>query len=194
MITIIDYNLGDINNLLIALTDLRIKYKVTKNENDIIGSDKIILPGTEEAFSAVRRLHLLNLFTVLRIIKKPVLGIGLGMQLLSDFSKEGDVACLGKFSGIVEKFDTRNSIVPFSGNFSLKMEKDNLLFKNIDINSQYSFRNSYYLPIKDYTLAVARNGIDFSAAIYKDNFYGVQFHPEESGEAGLHLLKNFSDL
>lgn len=194
MITIIDYNLGNVDGLANALTLTGIKYKITKNENDIIGAERIILPGTEEAFSAVKKLHLLNLFTVLRIIKKPVLGIGLGMQLLSEFSREGDVACLGKFEGIVEKFTDTISNVPFSGNYTVKIEKECLLFQNIERSAEFRFRNSYYLPVRDYTWATAVNGISFSAAIKKDNFYGVQFHPEESEKAGLMLLKNFSEL
>jgi imidazole glycerol-phosphate synthase subunit HisH len=194
MITIIDYNLGSVENVAEALTLSGIKFKITRNENEIIGSDKIILPGTEEAYFAVKKLHLLNLFTVLRIVKKPVLGIGLGMQLLSEFSKEGDVACLGKFTGIVERFDNTISKVPFSGNYNIKIKKESLLFRDIVDTAEFRFRNSFYLPNSSYTSATANNGINFSAAIEKDNFYGVQFHPEESGKAGLTLLKNFSDL
>ena len=194
MLTIIDYNLGSIDKVAEALTVSSIKFRITKNETDILGSDKLLLPGTEEALSAVKKLHLLNLFTVLRIVKKPVLGIGLGMQLLSEFSKEGDVACLGKFAGTVEKFDTAISKVPFSGNYKIRIEKKSKLFQDIDETAEFSFRNSFYLPINDYTTAYANNGVNFSAAIERDNFYGVQFHPEESGKNGLILLRNFSEL
>ena len=194
MLTLIDYNLGSIVKVTDALTTAGIKFKITKNETDIIGSEKIILAGTEEALSAVKKLHLLNLFTVLRIVKKPVLGIGLGMQLLSEFSKEGDVACLGKFAGTVDKFDIAISKVPFSGNYKINKERNSKLFQNIDETAEFCFRNSFYLPVNDYTTAYAHNGINFSASIEKDNFYGVQFHPEESGESGLTLLRNFSEL
>jgi glutamine amidotransferase len=194
MMTIIDYNLGSVDKVADALTISGIKFKVTKNENDIIGSEKIILPGTEEALSAIKKLHLLNLFTVLRIVKKPVLGIGLGMQLLSEFSKEGDVTCLGKFAGTVERFDPVISKIPFNGNHKIRIEKASKLFHNIDETAEFSFSNSYYLPVNDYTNAYANNGINFSAVIEKDNFYGVQFHPEESGKNGLTLLRNFSEL
>jgi imidazole glycerol-phosphate synthase subunit HisH len=194
MLTIIDYNLGSIDKVADALLVSGIKFKITKDENDIIGSEKIILPGTEEALLAIKKLHLLNLFTVLRIVKKPVLGIGLGMQLLSEFSREGDVACLGKLTGTVEKFDTVISKVPFSGNYKIRIKKNSKLFKNIDETAEFRFRNSFYLPVNDYTTAYAINGVNFSAAIEKDNFYGVQFHPEESGKDGLTLLRNFSEL
>jgi imidazole glycerol-phosphate synthase subunit HisH len=194
MLTIIDYNLGSVDKVADSLTVLGIKFTITRNENDIIGSEKIILSGTEEALSAVKKLHLLNLFNVLRIIKKPVLGIGLGMQLLSDFSKEGDVACLGKFTGTVEKFNNTISKVPFSGSYKIKTDKNSILFKNLDATAEFIFRNSFYLPVNDYTTAYAINGVSFSAAIEKDNFYGVQFHPEESGKNGLTLLRNFAEL
>ena len=194
MLTIIDYNLGSVDKVADSFTLLGIKFKITRNENDIIGSEKIVLSGTEEALSAIKKLHLLNLFSVLRIVKKPVLGIGLGMQLLSEFSREGDVACLGKFAGTVEKFENTISKVPFSGSYKIRIDKNSILFDDIDETAEFMFRNSFYLPVNDYTTAYAQNGINFSAAIEKDNFYGVQFHPEESGESGLRLLRNFSEL
>jgi glutamine amidotransferase len=194
MITIVDYKLGGADKVAEALTVVGVKFRITRNENEIIGSRKIILPGKEEAYSAVKKLHLFNLFNVLRIVKKPVLGIGLGMQLLSEFSKEGDVACLGKFPGTVKKFSDPLAKVPFNENSNIKFEKDNPLFKKITQLDEFRFGNSYYLDVNDYTTATAFNGIKFTAAIEKDNFYGVQFHPEESGNAGLQLLLNFSEL
>ena len=192
MLTIIDYNLGGVTKVADVLSGSGINFKITKNENDIISSERIILPGNEEAFTAVKKLHLLNLFTVLRIVKKPVLGIGLGMQLLSEYSKEGDVACLGKFPGIVNKFNMDGSIVPFKGNFKVKVIKESTLFNGMEENAEFFFCNSYYLAESEYTIATSINGIPFSASIQKDNFYGVQFHPEESGDSGLQLLQNFS--
>ena len=194
MLTIIDYNLGSVDKVADSFTLLGIRFKITRNENDIIGSEKIVLSGTEEALSAVKKLHLLNLLSVLRIVKKPVLGIGLGMQLLSEFSKEGDVACLGKFAGTVEKFENTISQVPFSGSYKIRIDKNSILFNDIDETAEFRFRNSFYLPVNDYTTAHSINGVSFSAAIEKDNFYGVQFHPEESGKDGLTLLRNFAKL
>ena len=194
MLTIIDYNLGNVDKVADALTVSGIRFKITRNENDIIGSEKNILSGSEEALPAVKKLHLLNLFTVLRIVKKPVLGIGLGMQLLSEFSKEGGVACLGKFAGTVEKFDNSISKVPFTGSYKIRADKNSFLFKGIDENAEFQFRNSFYLPVNEYTTAHAINGVSFSAAIERDNFYGIQFHPEESGKDGLTLLRNFAEL
>jgi imidazole glycerol-phosphate synthase subunit HisH len=194
MLTIIDYNLGSVDKVADSFTLLGIRFKITRNENDIIGSEKIVLSGTKEALSAIKKLHLLNLFSVLRIVKKPVLGIGLGMQLLSEFSREGDVACLGKFAGTVEKFESTISKVPFSGSYKIRTDKNSILFNDIDETAEFRFRNSFYLPVNDYTTAHSINGVSFSAAIEKDNFYGVQFHPEESGKDGLTLLRNFAEL
>jgi glutamine amidotransferase len=194
MLTIIDYNLGGVTRVADVLSAAGIIFKITRNENDIISSEKIILPGTEEAFSAVKKLHLLNLFTAMRLVKKPVLGIGLGMQLLSEFSKEGDVACLGKFPGVVSKFSASGSIIPFTGLFRINVKKQNPLFTGIDENAEFFFCNSFYLSENEYTSASATNGISFSASISKENFYGVQFHPEESGDAGLKLLLNFLEI
>ena len=194
MLTIIDYNLGSVDKVADSFTLLGIRFKITRNENDIIGSEKIVLSGTEEALSAVKKLHLFNLFSVLRIVKKPVLGIGLGMQLLSEFSREGDVACLGKFAGTVEKFENTISQVPFSGSYKIRIDKNSILFNDIDETAEFRFRNSFYLPVNDYTTAHSINGVSFSAAIEKDNFYGVQFHPEESGKDGLTLLRNFAEI
>lgn len=194
MLTIIDYKLGGVNKVADALNEAGVKFRITRNENDIIGSEKIILPGFEEAYSAVKKLHLLNLFTELRIVKKPVLGIGLGMQLLSEFSKEGDVACLGKFPGTVTKFSDAISKVPFNESANIIIEKENPLFNKINASDKFSFCNSFFLEINKHTIASAENGIKFTAAIAKDNFYGVQFHPEDSGDAGLQVLLNFSEL
>ena len=194
MLTIIDYKLGSVDKVADALNEAGVKFRITRNENDIICSEKIILPGTEEAFSAVKKLHLLNLFTVLRIVKKPVLGIGIGMQLLSEFSKEGDVACLGKFPGTVTKFSEPAAKVPFTENSNIRIEKGSKLFNKIKDMDEFRFCNSYFLEINEYTTASAFNGIRFTAAIEKENFYGVQFHPEESGNAGLQLLLNFAEL
>ena len=194
MLTIIDYKLGGVDKVADALTRAGIKFRITTNENDIIGSEKIILPGNEKAFSAVKKLHLLNLFTVLRIVKKPVLGIGLGMQLLSEFSREGDVACLGKFPGTVKRFSTPNAKIPFDENTSIRILKKSPLFNKINDSDTFFFCNSFYLEVNGFTTASTDNDILFSAAIEKDNFYGVQFHPEESGEAGLKILLNFSEL
>lgn len=194
MVVVIDYEFGGAVHVAEALKKLNIDFICSKNEAEISKADKIILPGLEQAGKAVRKLHLLNLFTSMRIFKKPVLGIGLGMQLMSEFSKEGDVACLGIFPGTVDKFlDSNEKLASFTS-IQVKITSPNKLFDNIPSGSGFYFCNKYYLNPSEFTIATAMHGVEFSAAIHKDNFYGVQFHPENSGEVGLQLLKNFCSL
>lgn len=194
MVVIVDYEFGGATPVAETLSKLNIDFKCSKNEDSISQAEKIILPGIEQAGKAVRKLHLLNLFTYLRIFKKPILGIGLGMQLMSEFSKEGDVACLGIFPGTVDKFADDSDKLSTVSSLNVKILKKNKLFENIESGTGFYFCNNFYLNPSEYTIAVANNGVEFSAAMQKDNYYGVQFHPENSGEQGLQLLKNFCSL
>jgi len=194
MISVIDYGSGNIQSVLNALDDLNVDYKVTNNEQVIYNSDKIIFPGVGEASFAVRKLHVLNLFTMLRVVKKPMLGICLGMQLLCEKSAEGDVVCLGVFPGSTEKFDESKNKVPHMGWNKVKTISNSQLFKNIPDESFFYFANSYYVPLNRFTTASSNYGVDFSAVIEKENYFGVQFHPEKSGKVGIQLLKNFIEL
>ena len=194
MIALIDYGAGNVASVANALTELKQEYKITKNEVEICKADKVIFPGVGEASFAIKQLHMLNLFTVLRIVKKPMLGICLGMQLMADFSKEGDVTCLGIFPGGAEKFDPAVTKVPHMGWNDISIKKGSKLFEGIKDGEHFYFANSYYLPENDYTTSVTNNKISFSASLEKDNYYGVQFHPEKSSDAGLKLLRNFIEL
>lgn len=191
MIALIDYGAGNIKSVMNALDDLKVEYVVTAREIDINKSDKIIFPGVGEASFAIRRLHLNNLFTLLRITRKPLLGICLGMQLLADKTEEGNVNCLGIIPTVCKKFDEEKLKVPQMGWNKVAIKKSSQLFDEIPDESFFYFANSYYMLENDFTIAKANYGIDFTAAIQKDNFYGVQFHPEKSGEVGIKLLKNF---
>jgi glutamine amidotransferase len=113
------------------------------------------------------------------------------MQILCEKSKEGNVACLGIFESTVQKFDNSILNVPHMGWNKVELVKESKLFEGIPNKTDFYFANSYYVPVNNNTIASSEYGIEFSAAIEKDNFYGVQFHPEKSGEAGLKLLKNF---
>lgn len=194
MIALIDYGAGNVASVANALTELKQEYKITSNEVEICKADKVIFPGVGEASFAIKQLHMLNLFTVLRIVKRPMLGICLGMQLMADFSKEGDVTCLGIFPVEAEKFDPAVTKVPHMGWNQVKFKKGSKLFEGIDDGEHFYFANSFYLPESDYTTSVTDNKISFSASLEKDNYYGVQFHPEKSSDAGLKLLRNFLEL
>lgn len=194
MIAVIDYGAGNVASVANALSQLNKDYKISNNELEICKADKIIFPGVGEASFAIKQLHLLNLFSLLRIIKKPMLGICLGMQLMMDSSAEGNVACLGIFPGVVQKFDSSKTKVPHMGWNDIKLLKESKLFDGIKNGERFYFANSFYVPVNKFTTSITNNNIDFSASLEKDNFYGVQFHPEKSGDAGLKILKNFCEL
>ncbi len=194
MIALIDYGAGNVASVANALTELKQDYKITNNEFEICRADKIIFPGVGEASFAIRQLHMYNLFTVLRIVKKPILGICLGMQLMTDFSTEGNVTCLGIFPCRVEKFDDKKTKVPHMGWNDIEIVKESKLFSDIKNGERFYFANSFYVPQTEFSTSLTENGIKFSASLEKGNYYGVQFHPEKSGEAGLKLLKNFIEL
>ena len=194
MIALIDYGAGNVASVANALIKLEQEFKITNKEADICNSNKVIFPGVGEASFAIRQLHILNLFTIMRIVKKPMLGICLGMQLMVDHSTEGDVACLGIFPGTAQKFDAAKTKVPHMGWNAIQITGDSKLFKGIKNGEHFYFAHSYYVPVNEFTTAVSNNNIDFSASLEKGNYYGVQFHPEKSGDAGLKLLKNFIEL
>jgi imidazole glycerol-phosphate synthase subunit HisH len=194
MIAVIDYGAGNVASVANALTQLGENYKITNNEVEILGADKVIFPGVGEASFAIKQLHKLNLFPVLRVTKKPILGICLGMQLMVDYSSEGNVSCLGIFPGKVEKFNHEKTKVPHIGWNDIQIQTESKLFNGIKSGERFYFANSYYVPQTGYTTSVTQNDVVFSASLEKDNCYGVQFHPEKSGDAGLKVIKNFVEL
>ena len=194
MIGLIEYGAGNTASVANALTGIGAEYIITNKEQEIVNCDKIIFPGVGEASSAVKKLHLLNLFNFFRLVKKPMLGICLGMHLFCDKSDEGNVSCLGILPTTVKKFDSEKVKVPHMGWNQVKILKNNKLFADINDEEYFYFAHSFYLPKNDYTIATAYYNEDFCAALEIDNYYGVQFHPEKSGEAGTKLLKNFIEL
>lgn len=194
MIVIIDYGddwLGKITEAVKKITD---DFIISRNEIEICRSDKIIFSGSGSASVAMRKIHLLNLNSVLRIIKKPMLGIGLGMQLMADYSTEGNISCLGILPGTAIKFNQQGDDEDFKGLKKVKFYKSSALFKGIKDNTQFYFNNSYYLPNSDLTTSICQNDIAFCSSMENENSYAVQFHPEMSGDAGLLLLKNFIEM
>lgn len=194
MIAIIDYDAGNVQSVKNALNDIGIDYKVSNSEFVICNADKIIFPGVGEASSAMQKLHLYNLVNLLRIVKKPILGICLGLQLFGNHSSERNTNCLGIIDANVFKFNEDKVTVPHMGWNKVEFVKESKLFDRIDNNSYFYFANSYYLENNEHTIATAKHDVDFSAAIEHNNYYGVQFHPEKSGEVGIKLLKNFIEL
>ena len=194
MIALIDYGAGNVASVANALNELGQKYKITNSETEICRAEKVIFPGVGEASFAIKQLHKLNLYSLLRIVKRPILGVCLGMQLMADFSTEGNIQCLGIFPGEVLKFDSQMVKVPHMGWNDIHFKKESKLFSGITEGERFYFANSYYLPVNEFTTSYCNNSIDFSASMEKENYYGVQFHPEKSSDAGLKVLKNFIEL
>ena len=195
-IAIVKYNAGNIQSVLFALERLGYSGFVTDDPEDLKNADKVIFPGQGEASSAMKYLKEKNLHKIIKNLKQPLLGICLGMQLLADFSEEGNTECLGIIPSRVRKFDfdAKNPLpVPQIGwNKIFNLKSD--LFRNIPNNSFVYFIHSYYFELGQWTISEANYGINFSAAVKYKNFYGTQFHPEKSGDTGEKILKNFLEI
>lgn len=194
MIIIIDLGKENTANIQQALDELSIEYKVTSSEYEICRANCVILCGYGEASAGLKKLHLMNLFTVMRIIKRPLLGIGLGMQLMSTYSSEGNVSCLGIFPGSTEKFSAPAPDKRHTGMFPIHVQSESKILSGVRSDDKFYFDHSYYLPVAENTTSVSEFGINFSASMEKDKSFGVQFHPEKSGDAGLLILKNFLSI
>lgn len=192
-IAIIQYGAG--NLFSVANLIRRLGYTVTCTDNpDILRqADKVIFPGVGQAASAMQRLQANGLDTLIPRLEMPVLGICLGMQLLCNRSEEGNVKGLGIFPADVVKFPATGKI-PHMG-WNQVLFQDSPLSRGIGEQEWMYFAHSYYLSPNDYTTATCTcNQIPFSAVIHKDNFWGCQFHPEKSAEAGQQLIQNFLNL
>lgn len=191
-VVIIKYNAGNVQSVAIALERLGCSALVTGDAHEISSADKVIFPGVGEASSAMSFLNEKNLDKVIRDLEQPVLGICLGMQLLCNHSEEGNVDCLGIFDTEVKKFtgELKSPQVGWNNIYNLETG----LFKGVSENSYCYFVNSYYAALCGESIAQSEYGIKFSSALQKDNFYGVQFHPEKSAAAGEMILKNFLSL
>jgi imidazole glycerol-phosphate synthase subunit HisH len=192
MIAIIRYNAGNIRSVQNALLRLGYDSKITDNIEEINGADKIIFPGVGEASSAMKYLKERELDKVITSLKQPVLGICLGLQLMTLYSEEGDTECLKIFDTSVRLFPQVDKVPHMGWNnfFSLKGE----MFSGISTSDNVYYVHSYYPEISTSTIAVCDYILPFSAAMKKNNFYATQFHPEKSASVGERILKNFLEL
>lgn len=190
---IVKYNAGNIQSVLFALERIGMQAAVTDDKEAILSADKIIFPGVGEASTAMHYLKERNLDQVIRAARQPLLGICLGMQLLCNHSEENDTQCLGLFDVQVKRFTSTTLKIPQIGWNNIRV-KHHPLFKGVADNSYCYFVHSYYAELNNDTIAMANYEVDFSCALAKDNFYGVQFHPEKSADAGEQILKNFLAL
>ncbi len=196
MIGIVYYGAGNIFSLTAALDRLGLSYGMIKTAEDFEKYDRYIIPGVGHAGSAMQKLKDSGLVSSIIKLKKPVLGICVGMQLLTKHSEEGDSLLTDIIPLETKLFSEILKVkVPHTGWNKVIQNIGTPLFNNIPLGSHFYFVHSYFIEFNsNFTIALAEYGIKFSAVIQKDNFYGVQFHPEKSGLAGEQLLKNFAHL
>lgn len=199
MITIIDYQAGNLFSVQNALKQIGVKSSVTSNPKDVIKAKKIIFPGVGAAGSAMKNLKELNLIAPIKDYLKsnrPFLGICLGAQILLSESEENKAKCLDIILGKNKRIRSKSLAVPHMGWNQVRIIKKNKLFTDIPDNSFFYFVHSYYLNPENKTAIIGETeySINFASALQMNNLYAVQFHPEKSAEQGLKLLNNFCKL
>ncbi|STO63244.1 imidazole glycerol phosphate synthase, glutamine amidotransferase subunit with HisF [Haemophilus parahaemolyticus] len=190
-ITIIDTGCANLSSVKFAFDRLGYNAEITSDLNKIKSADKLILPGVGTAIAAMRNLQDRKLIKTIQNLTQPVLGICLGMQLMTEFSEEGNVPTLNLMRGKTERIPDTGLPLPHMGWNCVRYAEDCPLFDGIEQDSHFYFVHSYAVLPNENTAATSHYGVDFSAAIARGNFYGVQFHPERSGKNGALLLKNF---
>jgi glutamine amidotransferase len=192
-LVIIKYNAGNIQSVSFALERLSVQFSITDDPEEIKSADKVIFPGVGEASTTMKYLKERKLNHVITSLKQPTLGICLGMQLMCKHSEEYDTPCLGIFDETVKKFIPQGDMkVPHMGWNNLSI-KDSWLDPSLEGEYTY-FVHSYYVPVNENTSAVTAYINPFSAAMHKENFYAVQFHPEKSASAGVKVLQSFLEV
>jgi len=191
-IVIINYGAGNIQSIKFAIQRLGYEAVLSSNPEEIKAADKVIFPGVGEASSAMNKLRTTGLDALIPQLKQPVLGICLGMQLMCNSSEEGATRGLGIYDVDVVEFDDTLKVPQIGWNQITNLESD--LFNGI-YESEYMYLvHSFYAPLNKCTIATTNYNINYSSALQKNNFYGVQFHPEKSSTAGSQILKNFLEL
>ena len=191
-IAIIDYGAGNVQSVLFALKRLGFEGTVTNDWNTIKSADKVIFPGVGEASSAMKMLQESGLDVLIPTLKQPVLGICLGMQLMCEHSEEGNTNGLGIFDVNVVKFSQEVKVPQMGWNTIYNLKTP--LFEGIKENEFMYLVHSYYASLSENTIATTNYELEYSTALQRENFFGVQFHPEKSGIFGEQILKNFLNL
>lgn len=199
-LVIIDTGCANIASVKYAVQRLGIGVDVSRDAQEIKRAQRVILPGVGSAPAAMQSINQRGLRSCIQGLKQPVLGVCLGMQLMVQSSEESELGdstetqCLKLLSGKVSKMKVENLRLPHMGWNKVYQKKNNPLFENIDEGAYFYFVHGYAITKYEHTIASSTYQDGFSAAIGKDNFFGVQFHPERSSDAGAQLLKNFSRI
>ena len=191
-IIIIDYGAGNIKSIQFAFKRLGVDAVLSSDIDEIRLADKVIFPGVGEASSAMQKLKESGLDKIIPTLTQPVLGICLGMQLLCNSTEENNTVGLGVFNTNVKRFNDNVKVPQISWNTVSDLKSN--LFKGIKENEFMYLVHSYYAESCEEQIASTNYGLNYASALQKDNFYGVQFHPEKSSKAGEQILKNFINL
>lgn len=191
-IAIIDYGAGNIKSIQFAFKRLGFEALLTNNADIIKQADRVIFPGVGEAGHAMTMLKESGLDQLIPRLKQPVLGICLGMQLMCKYTEESNTKGLGIFDVDVKKFTNTVKVPQMGWNTILNLKSS--LFNNITAGEYMYLVHSYYAEQCNEAIATTHYEIDYASALQKDNFYGVQFHPEKSSSTGEQILKNFLNL
>lgn len=189
-VAIIKYNSGNVQSVQHALHRIGVESVVTDDASLIQQANKVIFPGVGHAYSAMEYLKGRELDKIITGLKQPVLGICLGMQLMCAHSQEGDTKCMGIFDTSVQLFELTSFKVPQIG-WNNIYNYHSVLFNDLPENAFVYTVHSYYAALSEDTVAATDYILPYSAALQKNNFYGVQFHPEKSGVIGETILRNF---
>lgn len=199
-VVIVDSGGTNIASIQHACRRLGVVAELTAEVQSIRQADRVILPGVGSAAAAMQRLQQYGLVEVIRQLGQPVLGICLGMQLLYESSAEGGIDCLGLIPGRVELLQNgkQNGVIqteitlPHMGWNQVQIIRPNsVLFDGISNQSHFYFVHGYAAPVDQYSIATCCHGEEFTAVCQRDNFIGIQCHPEKSGQVGAQFLENF---
>jgi imidazole glycerol-phosphate synthase subunit HisH len=194
-VVILDTGCANLSSVKWAVERLGYTPDVSRDPDVVLRADKLFLPGVGTARAAMNQMEERDLVDLIKACTQPVLGICLGMQLLGSSSEEnGGVSTLNIIDAECGLMDTRGLPLPHMGWNQITAQAGNHLFRGIDEESYFYFVHSYAMPVNASTIAQCDYGQPFTAAVQKDNFFGVQFHPERSGKAGAQLLKNFLEM
>lgn len=191
-IVIINYGAGNIQSIRFAIERLGHEAVLSNNVEEIKSADKVIFPGVGEASSAMKMLQATGLDTLIPTLKQPVLGICLGMQLMCNHTEEGDTSGLGIFDVNIKRFKNIVKVPQIGWNQITNLNSK--LFTGVKEGAYMYLVHSFYAPLDNQAVASTDYGIEYATALQKDNFYGVQFHPEKSSTDGELILNNFLNL